>query len=42
MPWRVRWEALEGVTKQERILAICDRVEENKASMILNIASVNL
>jgi hypothetical protein len=36
------WKTLEGVTKEKRILAICDRLQENKASLTLYIASINL
>jgi hypothetical protein len=35
------WKALEGVTKEKRILAMCDRLQENKASLTLYIASIN-
>jgi len=35
------WKALEGVTKEKRILAICDRLQETKASLTLSIASIN-
>ena len=35
------WKGLEGVTKEKRILAICDRLQENKASLTLSIASIN-
>ncbi len=35
------WKALEGVTKEKRIVAICDRLQEIKASLTLNIASIN-
>lgn len=35
------WKALEGVTKEKRIMTICDRLQEIKASLTLNIASVN-
>lgn len=35
------WKALEGVTKEKRIMAICDGLQEIKASLTLNIASIN-
>jgi hypothetical protein len=35
------WKALEGVIKEKKILAICDRLQEIKASLTLNIASIN-
>lgn len=35
------WKALEGITKEKRILAICVRLQENKASLTLSIASIN-
>jgi N-terminal domain on NACHT_NTPase and P-loop NTPases len=35
------WKALEGITREKRILAICDRLQENKALLTLYIASIN-
>jgi hypothetical protein len=35
------WKALEGVTKEKGILAICERLQEKKSSLTLCIASVN-
>ena len=35
------WKALGGVTKEKRILAICERLEERKSSLALCIASIN-
>jgi hypothetical protein len=35
------WKALVGVTKEKRILAICERLQGKKNSLILCIANVN-
>ena len=35
------WKALEGITREKRILAICDRLQENKTLLTLYIASIN-
>jgi hypothetical protein len=35
------WKALEGATKEKRILALCERLQEKKSSLTLCIASVN-
>jgi hypothetical protein len=35
------WKALEGATKEKRILALCQRLQEKKSSLTLCIASVN-
>jgi hypothetical protein len=32
---------LEGATKEKRILALCERLQEKKCSLTLCIASVN-
>ena len=35
------WKALAGVTKEKKILGICERLEERKSSLALCIASIN-
>jgi hypothetical protein len=35
------WKALEGATKEKRILAICERLQQKKNSLTLYIANVN-
>lgn len=35
------WKAIEGVTKEKKILAICDCLRENKILLTLLIANIN-